>query len=199
MKLTTLAKFVTLALLLTLGVTGCKKTPKNVTQMPDYKKNQIGDLPPGQPIPPGGGTNLDGTPIAYPLSNPDERSKWVRNREVFAHNTVHFDYDSTVVKASEKPKVHEVADYMKGHPENGLEIEGHCDERGTEEYNRALGERRALALREELAKMGVDPMKIDTKTFGKDRPVDTGTSDAAHAKNRRGEFILETPPPTAAK
>ena len=198
MKLTILAKFSVLALLLTFGATGCKKTPKNVTQLPDDKKGMVGDLPPAQPIPPGG-TNLDATPTAYPLSNPDERSKWVRDRQTFAHNTVHFDYDSTVIKAAEKPKVHEVADYMKGHPGNGLEIEGHCDERGTEEYNRALGERRALALREELAKMGVDPMKIDTKTYGKDRPVDTGTSDAAHAKNRRGEFLLETPPSTAAK
>jgi len=195
MKLTTLAKFSVLALLLTFGATGCKKTPEKVTTVPDYKKGMVSDMPPGSPIP--AGTNLDSSTPAYPVSNPDVRKDWARNREIFSHNTVHFDYDSTVIKASEKPKVVEVADYLKGHPGDALEIEGHCDERGTEEYNRALGERRALALREELAKLGVDPMKIDTKTYGKDRPVDTANTDAAHAKNRRGEFLLETPPSAA--
>jgi peptidoglycan-associated lipoprotein len=193
MKLTTLAKFLALGLIVTAG---CKKTPVGETRIPDYKKNQVSDAPPTQPFDPNAKPDnaLSGTPI----SDPSIREKWVRNAEVFQHDTVHFDYDSTVIKASEKPKVAEVADYLKGHPEDALEIDGHCDERGTEEYNRALGERRALALREELAKLGVDPMKIDTKTFGKDRPVDTANTDAAHAKNRRGEFLLETPP-TASK
>jgi len=191
MKLTISAKFLTLGLILTLGTVGCKKTPVGETKIPDYKKNQVADTPPGGPINPA--DKPDGsTPI--PVADPTVREKWERNAEIFQHNTVHFDYDSTVIKASEKPKVAEVADYMKGHPENGLEIDGHCDERGTEEYNRALGERRALALREELAKLGVDPMKIDTKTYGKDRPVDTANTDAAHAKNRRGVFIVLTPP-----
>ena len=190
MKLTISAKFLAFGLILSIGAVGCKKTPVGETKIPDYKKNQVGDVPPGGPLNP----DQPGGPGGIPMSDPDKRKDWPRNAEIFQHNTVHFDYDSTVIKASEKPKVAEVADYMKGHPENGLEVDGHCDERGTEEYNRALGERRALALREELAKLGVDPMKIDTQTFGKDRPVDTANTDAAHAKNRRGEFLLETPP-----
>jgi len=187
-----LAKFLALGLILSVGAVGCKKTPVGETRIPDYKKNQVTDAPPGKPFDPAAQPN--GEPTPFPMSDPDKRKDWIRNAEVFQHDTVHFDYDSTVIKASEKPKVAEVADYLKGHPEDGLEIDGHCDERGTEEYNRALGERRALALREELAKLGVDPMKIDTKTYGKDRPADTGNTDAAHAKNRRGEFLLETPP-----
>ena len=87
-----------------------------------------------------------------------------------------------------------VADYLKGAPGDALLVEGHCDERGTEEYNRALGERRALALREALISGGADGQKIVTRSYGKDRKVDTGNSDAAHAKNRRGEFILLDPP-----
>ena len=77
-----------------------------------------------------------------------------------------------------------------------MKIEGHCDERGTEEYNRALGERRALALREELARLGIDPGRVDTISYGKDRPVDTGRDESAHRKNRRGEFVVLTPPGT---
>jgi peptidoglycan-associated lipoprotein len=77
-----------------------------------------------------------------------------------------------------------------------VEVDGHCDERGTEEYNRALGERRALALREELISLGVDPNRIDTVSYGKDRPAETGHDEAAWRKNRRGEFLLETPPGT---
>jgi peptidoglycan-associated lipoprotein len=74
-----------------------------------------------------------------------------------------------------------------------LLIEGHCDERGTEEYNRSLGERRALALREALAKDGVDSGNIRTISYGKDQPVDSGHDEAAWAKNRRGQFDWCTP------
>ena len=86
-------------------------------------------------------------------------------------------------------------------PNTKLLIEGHCDERGTEEYNRALGERRALAAREALAKMGVDPMRVFTRSYGKDKPMDMGHEEGAWTKNRRDEFVLlhpkngETAPP----
>ncbi len=69
-----------------------------------------------------------------------------------------------------------------------LLIEGNCDERGTEEYNRSLGERRALAAREALAKLGVDPTRIRTISYGKDKPVDPGHDEAAWAKNRRDDL-----------
>ena len=75
-----------------------------------------------------------------------------------------------------------------------VRIEGNCDERGTEEYNRSLGDRRANALREKLATMGVDPKKLLTVSYGEDKPVDNGHNEAAYAKNRRGDFILLTPP-----
>jgi peptidoglycan-associated lipoprotein len=83
---------------------------------------------------------------------------------------------------------------MKSAPAGvALLIEGHCDERGTEEYNRALGERRALALREALVADGVDGMKVTTRSFGKDRPVDTSNTESGMAKNRRGEFVVLHP------
>ncbi len=71
-----------------------------------------------------------------------------------------------------------------------LIIEGNCDERGTEEYNRSLGERRALALREALSNAGIDPQRIRTISYGKDKPADPGHDESAWAKNRRGDFVL---------
>jgi len=114
---------------------------------------------------------------------------------MFEAQTVHFDYDSSVVKSGDKSKVAAVADALKANATAAVRVDGHCDERGTEEYNRSLGERRALAVREALIHDGIDPSRVDTRSYGRDRPVDTGKSEAAHKKNRRGEFILLTPPP----
>jgi peptidoglycan-associated lipoprotein len=101
------------------------------------------------------------------------------------------------VKSSEFVKVQEVAAYLKGALDNKLMIDGHCDERGTEEYNRALGEKRALALREYLLKLGIAGDRVYTRTYGEDRPALEGHDEAAWSKNRRGEFILLKPKPSA--
>lgn len=111
----------------------------------------------------------------------------------FKANTVYFDFDSAVVKASERVRVEEVAAYLKGKPTHMVQVEGHCDERGTEEYNRALGERRALAVREYLINLGVEPQRVHTISYGEDRPAEIGSNESAWAKNRRGEFILLKP------
>jgi len=193
MKLTQFTKLLLVALTLTIAALGCRKKPVNVTDLPGYKPALVGDPFANA----GADTNLlagAGTNGPTPMTDPNLRKDWPRVREIFQANTVHFEYDSSVVKSGEKSKVQGVADYLKSNPADAVEIEGHCDERGTEEYNRSLGDRRALALREVLASMGVDPMRVDTISYGKDRPVDTGKSDAAHRKNRRGEFVLEKHP-----
>jgi peptidoglycan-associated lipoprotein len=82
---------------------------------------------------------------------------------------------------------------LKSDPSTKLTIEGNCDERGTEEYNRSLGDRRALAAREALAKMGVDPARIRTISYGKDKPVDPGHDESAWSQNRRDDFVLLHP------
>jgi len=117
----------------------------------------------------------------------------IQDRAALAAQTVHFDFDSSVVKANEKSRVDAVAAALKNDSAAKLLIEGHCDERGTEEYNRSLGERRALALRESLTALGVDPMRVKTVSFGEDKPVDSGHDESAYKKNRRGEFILLKP------
>jgi peptidoglycan-associated lipoprotein len=100
-----------------------------------------------------------------------------------------FDYDSARIRPSEDSKLEAVAAYLKANP-GKLVIEGHCDERGTAEYNRALGERRALAARDALVKLGVDASRMSTISYGKDRPVDPGHDETAWAKNRRCEFVV---------
>jgi peptidoglycan-associated lipoprotein len=129
------------------------------------------------------------------VSNPAGlRDGYSRDTQIFQADTVYFAFDSSVVKTKEKSKVTHVADYLKANASCAVEVQGHCDERGTEEYNRALGERRALTLREALVAQGIEPTRVDTISYGKDRPVDPGHDEAAWSKNRRGEFILLTPP-----
>ena len=86
-----------------------------------------------------------------------------------------------------------VAEALSNNPENKILVEGHCDERGTEEYNRALGERRALSIRDILVEKGISPDRIRTMTFGEDRPADPSLSETTYRLNRRGEFVLLTP------
>lgn len=111
------------------------------------------------------------------------------DRDTLKGDTVYFEYDKSAIKSSEYAKVGAVAEYLKSNTQDDLLVEGHCDERGTEEYNRALGER-ALAIRERLVNLGVPATRVTTISFGKDRPVDTGHTEDAFSKNRRGEFVL---------
>jgi peptidoglycan-associated lipoprotein len=97
----------------------------------------------------------------------------------------YFDYDSAVLSQQTLSGLLFVADYLKSNPAVQILIEGHCDERGTRDYNIALGHKRAEAVRKKLARMGVDPQRITTKSFGKERPAMRGASPEAWAKNRR--------------
>ena len=195
MKLTKLTYLMALGVILTIATPGCRKSPGYVTNIPQGKTENPNDLPPGPPVGDTLGTNTTNVPD-HPQADPSLRQNWPRDAKFFAAETAHFDYDSSVVKSADKPKVAKVAEHLKANPTHAVEVDGHCDERGTEEYNRALGERRALALREELISLGIDPSRIDTISYGKDRPVEPGHDESAWKKNRRGEFLLETPPNT---
>ena len=97
----------------------------------------------------------------------------------------YFDYDSAALRKPAIAGLLFVADYLKANPMARILVEGHCDERGTRDYNLALGEKRAEAVRVQLTKMGVDRSRIKTRSFGKERPVVFGTSAESWAKNRR--------------
>ena len=121
-------------------------------------------------------------------------TNWVENPEQFKADSIHFAYDSSAVRSADKSKIVEVATYLKSNPQTAVRVEGNCDERGTEEYNRSLGERRALAAREELVRLGIPFDHVDTISYGEDKPAETGHTPAAWEKNRRDDFILLTPP-----
>ena len=100
---------------------------------------------------------------------------------------VQFGFDSFEVSGGEMGKVQAVADFMRSSKQNVI-IAGFTDERGTEEYNRGLGERRALAVREKLIGMGIGGGRVQTVSFGEEMPVSSGGGEAAWAANRRAEF-----------
>ncbi len=188
-------------LALSLVSTGCKHRPVGVTAIPKRAPQAgAGDIGQGGLLDTtgmngglNGGNNGSGaTGIA---ANPaGSHAGWKHDESTLAAHTIHFAYDSSVIRSGDKANVAAVADYLKGNSSAAVEVDGHCDERGTDEYNRSLGERRALAVREALVALGVEAGRVDTVTFGRDHPVDPGHAEEAHAKNRRGEFILLTPP-----
>ncbi len=149
--------------------------------------------PPGNEVPPVFTQSIPAKQGGGDLPPVGEFDGMLTDRIAFAANTLHFDYDKAIVKASELSKLQPVIAALKASPQNKLLIEGHCDERGTEEYNRALGERRALAIRERLAKAGIAPDRLRTVTFGEDKPAELGHTESAWAKNRRGELVLLKP------
>jgi peptidoglycan-associated lipoprotein len=195
MKLCKITNLLVLGLVLTVAASGCRKNPGYLTKLPGR-----GASTPNVKDDTGGKLATDTGPKLSDLTTSSgiQTADWdpanmTEDRAALAAETVHFDFDSSVVKASEKSRVDAVAAALKSDAPAKLMIEGHCDERGTEEYNRSLGERRALALRESLAALGVDPMRIRTISFGEDKPVDPGHDESAWRKNRRGEFILMHP------
>lgn len=99
---------------------------------------------------------------------------------------IYFAYDSDVLVPSETANLDRIAAYMSDKPELGLLVEGHCDQRGTEEYNRALGERRANAIRAYLAGKGLADTRMKTISYGEDKPAVEGNNEEAWRQNRRG-------------
>lgn len=214
MKLNRLATVLTLGLALTtLVATGCKKQPNRVTDLP---ASRAGATTPTRPTTtPGGPSDPTRGNIMLPPDNPkptetvdlkpppDEpiaqpargsHEGWTDDPTALATESIHFAFDSATIRSDDKLKLDNVATYLKTHPTHDLRVEGNCDKRGTEGYNMALGERRALAAREQLVGMGIAPERIETRSYGEDRPVDPAENDAAYAKNRRDDFIVLIPP-----
>lgn len=104
---------------------------------------------------------------------------------------VHFAYDSSALSSDSRSTLRRQAIWLKTHPEVKATIQGHCDVRGTREYNLGLGERRANAVKQYLESQGVSSDNLETISYGKERPADLGTDSASHAKNRRSVTVLQ--------
>jgi peptidoglycan-associated lipoprotein len=202
MKISNLVSIFFVGAALTLGLTGCIHKPNNrITPIPDPNRPPPEQTPP--PITPGPGTGI--TPptdvqktdagISFGTNGPWSGVIANHNEDavVLKADTVYFDLDSSTIKKSEDKKLEDVAAFLKGHATDALRVEGNCDERGTEKYNLSLGQKRANAVREYLANLGIDPRQIVTVTYGALRPAVEGHNEAAWGKNRRGDFVVLTP------
>ncbi len=101
-----------------------------------------------------------------------------------------FGFDSSQIVDTERAKLEDVARHMRRNPNARLIVEGHCDERGSREYNLSLGERRALAARAYLIGLGITGDRIQTRSYGSERPVAFGHHEEAWRQNRRAEFVI---------
>jgi peptidoglycan-associated lipoprotein len=160
-----------LAALLALSMFGCgskEKVMEDITTEPPDRT--ISDVVEGD----------------IPLPDVPEETIYIEPTERFAD--IHFDFDKYVIKDIDETTLEDVASWLRENPDSRMLIEGHCDERGTNEYNMALGEQRALAARRYLVGLGIDPNRLTTISYGEERPLVMGSNEAAWAQNRRDHF-----------
>lgn len=155
-----------------LATTGCKKKPK---------PGVGGDLDPSLNV-----MNSD----TYQSGDLAPRPDGALIEAASQFGVVYFDFDSAQVNPGERSKLEAVAAYLRDNAGVGLVVEGHCDERGSNEYNLALGERRALAVRAYLVGLGVDGSRVQTKSLGEEQPVALGHDESSWSQNRRASFGL---------
>ncbi len=120
-----------------------------------------------------------------------EKAAAYRRAAEAALKTIHFDYDKSEIKEMDRALLQGIADFMKAYPAAKVEIEGHCDERGTNEYNLALGNKRTAAALSYLKTLGVSDARFSTISYGKEKPLCAEAKEACWSQNRRGEFKLK--------
>ena len=192
------------AALAALAANGCKSATTDVTNIPGKTLATNGGngngntggtggngntgLGPGGTGGGTGGPEITPGPGFGPLGLPGEH-EIVRD----AFQKIHFAYDSAELQPADLPNITKVAEYLIQNPQHLLEVEGHCDERGTEDYNLSLGERRAQAIAQALSELGVTANRLATKSMGEKMPIVQGSDKESFAANRRGEFVLYVP------
>jgi len=119
------------------------------------------------------------------------RKEQVAARNMFINEDIYFDYDDSSLKSEAQNMLQRKGVWLRNNSEASALIEGHCDERGTTEYNLALGDRRANSAKSFLVDMGIAPSRLKTISYGEEMPVDTGSNQRAWAKNRRVHFSTE--------
>lgn len=135
--------------------------------------------------PEGGATEapqIDSAPMSFDVSGSD-------SGKISGLYTVNFEYDRSTLTADSKEKIQKNADWMKSNAKASLQIEGHCDSRGSIEYNLSLGERRAQAVKSYMASLGIPSNRMSIISYGKEKPLSNGDTEADHQKNRRANFV----------
>ncbi|WP_457553566.1 peptidoglycan-associated lipoprotein Pal [Desulfobacula sp.] len=119
-----------------------------------------------------------------------QAAKILASKKLFENQDVYFEYDSSELSAMSQEALREKAAWLKENHSAMVTVEGHCDERGTTEYNLALGDRRANTVKSYLINLGIAASRLNTISFGEEKPVDSSQTEAAYAKNRRAHFIV---------
>ncbi len=178
---------VALSLLVALAACGGKRPPAVTTTAGGAGSG-------ARPSPPPAGTqSLEGPDVqAVDLGSElsDSELSDLGSGEGGPLEDIHFDYDSAALTDAARAILDRHAGWIKSHPGLRIAVEGHCDERGTVEYNLALGDQRARAARDYLVSLGVPGERLTALSFGKERPLDPASNEAAWAKNRRGHFAV---------
>jgi peptidoglycan-associated lipoprotein len=136
----------------------------------------------------GNGSGLDAGPESYVRPGYEDEMSPELIAAAAALQTVHFEFDKAEIRDDQMEVIKDNARYLREHPNIAVNLEGHCDERGTDEYNMALSERRALTVREAMISMGIQPHRLSSVPYGEADPVDPGHTEDAYAQNRRVEF-----------
>jgi len=126
--------------------------------------------------------NIENTPISR---------EQIAAREKFINEDIYFGFDQSSLSADAQMILRRKAKWMRNNPGTSIIIEGHCDERGTTEYNLALGDRRAESVKKFLATLGLSVTRMATISYGEEKPLDPGHNEYAWSKNRRAHFIIE--------
>jgi peptidoglycan-associated lipoprotein len=121
----------------------------------------------------------------------DQSRQAMVQRQQYMEEDIYFDFDQSVIRPDAQDVLRKKAEFLRENSGSSVIIEGHCDERGTAEYNLALGERRALAAKAFLMNMGISSSRLSTISYGEERPVDPGSNEDAWARNRRAHFVLQ--------
>ena len=156
-----------------LLVAACETAPEEVTATTGEGAGPVSTMPGGMAM----------TPEGYQMGSEEHFIATVGDR-------VFFDFDKYDLKPEAQRTLRRWADWLQEYHEKTVQIQGHCDERGTREYNLALGERRATATKNFLVALGVDSGRLSTISFGKERPAVLGSNEQAWAQNRRGQAKL---------
>jgi len=167
-----------LAVLVLAGCGGTQTRPDSGAQVEERGGAEAGGAGGAQTAGIRGGGAWQGSP----LDNPDS-PLYVK--------VIYFDFDRSDIRPEFIDKLRAHADYLNSNPQTRMVIEGHCDERGSREYNIGLGERRANTVRTFLEAEGVSPRQLETVSYGEERPANPGHDEAAWAQNRRAELVYQ--------
>ena len=144
----------------------------------------------------GGSEGLDatggsGSNLSFAGDNQSDAYKREHGRSSPEMRPIYFEFDQSSIRSDQIPSMEHNGSYLKSNPTRSVLVEGNTDDRGTNEYNLALGERRAVAARNYLVEFGIEESRIRTVSYGEERPLFTGQSEDEFAHNRRDDFILE--------